>query len=113
VGHYLETVMTRAEIEAQLRSDYADGIPVQVGDQTKTFPPGSPGYEHRIAEMTDALVAVEAAVVVEAAEEAQRALAKTAYSALKAGTATAAQTQRVVAWLLREQVRELQEEFPA
>jgi hypothetical protein len=43
----------------------------------------------------------------EAAEKTRQDQAKAAYDALKAGTATNAQTQKVVAFLLRERFREL------
>jgi hypothetical protein len=105
--------MTREQIEDQLRADLADGILVQVGGQKKTLAPGSPAYEARIEEMADAIFAQQQAGEVASREDAQRQQAKVAYSALKAGTATAAQTQRVVAWLLRQQMTELQSEFPA
>lgn len=105
--------MTREQIEDQLRSELADGILVQVGGKKKTLDPGSPEYEARIEEMADVLFAQQQASEIAGREDAQRQQARVAYGALKAGTATAAQTQRVVAWLLRQQVTDLQNEFPA
>jgi hypothetical protein len=42
-----------------------------------------------------------------AEEDARREKAKAAYTRLKAGTATNAQVQEVVAWLLRQEIKEL------
>src|SRR4051812_8923541 len=105
--------MTREQIEDQLRSDLVDGILVQVAGQKKTLAPGSPEYEARIEEMADATLAQQQASEMAGREDAQRQQMKNAYGALKAGTATPVQTQRVVAWLLRQQMTELQTEFPA
>jgi len=105
--------MTRAQIEAQLRADLANGIVVSVNGKAKTIPPGTAEYDQRIAEMADAMFAQQAVNQIATREAAQRDLAKTAYAALNAGTATNAQVQKVVAWLLRQQVMELQSEFPA
>jgi ribosome-binding ATPase YchF (GTP1/OBG family) len=104
--------MTRAQIEAQLRSELADGIVVSVNGKIKTILPGSPEYEQRIAEMTEALFAKQMTDAAAAREEQLTQTAKAAYAALNAGTATAAQTQKVVAWLLRQQVTDLKTEFP-
>jgi hypothetical protein len=72
------------------------------------------GDERRL--MTEEEVAVQAAteeamavVAAEAAAETtRREQAKALYLALKAGTATSRQVQGVVAWLLRQEIRELE-----
>jgi hypothetical protein len=65
--------------------------------------------------MTEAELAVqfadeaeaEAQATLAAAEQTRRDKAKAAYTRLKAGTATNAQVQEVVAWLLRQEIKEL------
>jgi non-homologous end joining protein Ku len=64
-------------------------------------------YEDLIAERVAWATEAEAQRVAEAAEETRRTQVKALYDALKAGTATSAQTQKVLAFLLRERFREL------
>jgi hypothetical protein len=65
-------------------------------------------YEEMIAERVAWATEAEAQATIEAAEQTRREKAKAAYTRLKAGTATSAQVQEVVAWLLRQEVRELE-----
>lgn len=97
--------MTPAQIEAALRAQFPNGIPVSI-DGKRVMLTGS-AYEARIAEMKAAEIARQAAEADDAAEATRRDQAKALYTALKAGTATTKQTQAAVAWLLRQQIREL------
>lgn len=104
--------MTREEIEAQLRIDYAGGIPVYKGGGNQLLAPGTPEFEQRIEAMADAMFAKQGQDAIQAKENDNLATAKLAYPALKAGTATNAQVQRVVAFLLRQAIPEIKSESP-
>jgi hypothetical protein len=97
--------MTPEEIEAQMRADYPtlsrrtrEGVVVLTEEE----------YDARIAEMVTAEVAWQAREAERALEQTARDKARAAYARLKAGTATNAQVQEVVAWLLRQQIRDLE-----
>lgn len=97
--------MTPAQIEAALRAQFPVGIPVSVDGERVTLT--GPAYEARLAEMVAAEVARQDAEAEAASEDTRREQAKALYDALKAGTATTRQAQSAVAWLLRQQIREL------
>lgn len=97
--------MTPAQIEAALRAQFPVGIPVSV-DGERVMLTG-PAYETRLAEMVAEEVKRQDAEAEATAEDTRREQVKALYVALKAGTATPRQVQTAVAWLLRQQIREL------
>lgn len=104
--------MTPAQIEAQLRAEFPfftvhlakPGFSGDVLISPQEFPEQ---YEARLAEMVAAEVERQQTTADADAEATRREQIKTLYAALKAGTATSRQVQTVVAWLLRQQIREL------
>jgi hypothetical protein len=64
-------------------------------------------YDACLANAIASALAHQEAAALQSQEEARKEQIKLLYAALKAGTATNRQTQSVVAWLLREQARDL------
>lgn len=95
---------TLSEIETSLRQQYPTLQLNEGGGQRNLT---ATEYDAKIAEWAKNQLASEAQGVIDTTEKAERDKMKTRYAALKAGTATAAQVQEVVAWLLRQQVREI------
>jgi predicted nucleic acid-binding protein len=95
-------------IEEQVRAEYPFFALSEDTTRYTVGPEDFPAwYEELIAEKVVLRTAETAAATAEAAEETRRTQAKAAYDALKAGTATNAQVQKVVAFLLRERFRDL------
>lgn len=100
--------MTEAEIEDQIREQHPDFM-VQEGDEAILISPESDPerYEQMIAERVQWRLEQQEQDAAQAEEDARAEPIKLRYDALKAGTATAKQTQEVVAHLLRQQYQEL------
>src|SRR5215213_8385277 len=93
--------MTRDEITIRLRAQFPAGLPVCVNGENRLLT--GDAYKTRLMEMVAAEMAAQQSLSDAAADQTQRDQAKVLYAALKDGTATSVQTQRVVAWLLRQQ----------
>lgn len=100
--------MTPEEIEAKVRTDHPE-FRVGEGDEVTIISPETDPetYEAMIAERVEWLVEAEEVAADVAAEKTRADQVKLRYDALKAGTATAKQTQEVVAHLLRQRYQDL------
>jgi hypothetical protein len=102
--------MTFEQWVAFLKNQYPT-ISVDEGGQVRQLNPTE--YQARIEQWAQASLELDQATELAGREQDRREQAKALYTKLKNGNATAAETQRVVAWLLRNEVRELQEQDPA
>jgi hypothetical protein len=99
---------TPAELAARIRAENPTFTINENAQHITVSPEEFPEwYEELIAERVLWATEAEAQAVLDAAEATRREKAKAAYTRLKAGTATNAQVQEVVAWLLRQEIREL------
>jgi hypothetical protein len=97
--------MTLVEAVAAWKS--ANSFPQKVCEDDKCRPTTQAEYNAMAADRGRMWLERVTAEEAESAEKTRQDQAKAAYDAIKAGTATAAQTQKVVAFLLRERFREL------
>jgi hypothetical protein len=101
-------VETPAEIDARVRAEHPFFKMSEHDRDIFVTPEEFPEwYEELIAERVVWATEAEAQAAADAVEQTRRDQAKAAYDALKSGTATNAQVQKVVAFLLRERFREL------
>jgi hypothetical protein len=95
---------TPEQIEARLRLEYPI-ITVVEGNTTRPLSPEE--YEVTLAEWVSAEQARQERESISAVASTQREQIKQLYTALQEGTATNLQVQKTVAWLLKQEIREL------